>query len=29
MLLREKLVRAELAAARNHIREVGANNHGP
>jgi hypothetical protein len=29
MLLREKLVRAELAAAKAHIREVGGNNHGP
>jgi hypothetical protein len=29
MLLREKLVDAELAAARAHIREVGPNNHGP
>lgn len=29
MLLREKLVRAEIAAAKHHIREVGANNHGP
>lgn len=29
MLIREKLVRAELAAARNHIHEVGFNNHGP
>lgn len=29
MLLREKLVRAELAAAKLGIREVGANNHGP
>lgn len=29
MLLREKLVRAEVAAASQHIREVGANNHGP
>jgi hypothetical protein len=29
MLLREKLVRAELAAARLGIKEVGANNHGP
>lgn len=29
MLLREKLVRAELAAARLGIREVGGNNHGP
>jgi hypothetical protein len=29
MLLREKLVRAELAAAKLKIREVGPNNHGP
>src|SRR3954470_21496878 len=29
MLLREKLVRAELAAARLGIREGGPNNHGP
>lgn len=29
MLLREKLVRAELAAARLGIHEVGGNNHGP
>jgi hypothetical protein len=29
MLLREKLVQAEIAAARAGIREVGANNHGP
>lgn len=29
MLLREKLVRAELAAAKLGIREVGGNNHGP
>lgn len=29
MLLREKLVRAELAAAQLHIREVGGNNQGP
>lgn len=29
MLLREKLVQAELAAAKAHIREVGGNNHGP
>jgi len=29
VLLKEKLVRAELAAAKLHIREVGANNHGP
>lgn len=29
MLLREKLVRAEEAAAARHIREVGPNNHGP
>ena len=29
MLLREKLVQAELAAARLNIREVGPNNHGP
>jgi len=29
MLLREKLVRAEVAAAHERIREVGANNHGP
>lgn len=29
MLLREKLVRAEIAAAKLGIREVGANNHGP
>lgn len=29
MLLREKLVRAEVAAAREHIQEVGPNNHGP
>jgi hypothetical protein len=28
-LLREELVTAEIAAARHHIREVGANNHGP
>jgi len=29
MLLREKLVRAELAAAQLHIHEVGGNNQGP
>lgn len=29
MLLREKLVQAELAAAKLGIREVGGNNHGP
>jgi len=29
MLIREKLVQAELAAAKLHIREVGGNNHGP
>lgn len=29
MLLREKLVQAELAAAKLNIREVGTNNHGP
>lgn len=29
MLLREKLVEAELAAARSGVREVGGNNHGP
>jgi hypothetical protein len=29
ILIREKLVRAEVAAARLGIREVGANNHGP
>lgn len=29
ILLREKLVRAELAAAKLGIREVGGNNHGP
>lgn len=29
ILIREKLVRAELAAAALHIHEVGANNHGP
>lgn len=29
MLLRERLVRAELAAASQHVREVGGNNHGP
>lgn len=29
MLLRERLVRAEVAAASEHIREVGGNNHGP
>lgn len=29
MLIREKLVRAELAAASQHIREVGGNNRGP
>lgn len=29
MLIREKLVRAEVAAANLGIREVGANNHGP
>jgi len=29
MLIREKLVRASLAAARAGIREVGPNNHGP
>ena len=29
MLLREKLVQTELAAARLGIREVGGNNHGP
>ena len=29
MLLREKLVRSELAAAKLGIREVGGNNHGP
>lgn len=29
ILIREKLVRAELAAAKLGIREVGANNHGP
>src|SRR5258706_371275 len=29
MLLREKIVRAELAAAKLHIHEVGGNNHGP
>jgi GH24 family phage-related lysozyme (muramidase) len=29
MLLRERLVEAEVAAARAHIREVGGNNHGP
>jgi putative peptidoglycan binding protein/CHAP domain-containing protein len=29
MLLREKLVQAELAAAKLRIREVGGNNHGP